>query len=647
MTKGFALLFYLLVMVNSNLGQDGKTNGEKKLTPPVLEYGPEDEVYTYYEDTTISLPCLAKGQDTSNENTVWGSWWTKNGVNITSGISLEYSPTDHKFGLNIASAKKKNAGRYQCFVSNGVGVMMSNSTDVRFIEIPKKITETQTLYAIEGQPFNLTCELPQDLVDDENNYWVRKPIHSTVNRPQETFKEPQIIQIPDGSLWFSRISQIHDSENNSELLGKYYYFIPGRKKEICETVLKVQKSSDKDVPDTDPVKRFVTQRNLTAEKGARVKLFCVYGGNPLPVILWEKDGEELKSKDNTLVEESGSAVKIFSFRPEDAGNYTCKVHKNNGTHFETNEFSVKIGKPYFIETPREQTTYVNGSAKFSCTAADGDLNFGLNLTWIFNGMPMSEWPFNADSLIDSEYGKSTLRINNVTDIHVGNYGCNASNTYGYVYKEAYLFTKPAEKVTINDESKANQTFPAQLNEPFNWTCPVEGVPSPNITFMKGDEVIISGDDYTISDDGKTLTIRNFSSNDYGKYVCKATNEITPEPVCAEINVIISKDEPDSKPESESNWLPLILVLLALLLAAIAIGGWCIYDKNYRVDGKYEVKKREKAAAQNGITDETNEALMPAPNAATLNRVRKTNESTRDGSGNSRNGCVTVEMEPTH
>lgn len=626
-------------MVNSNLGQDDATNREKQLTPPVLEYGPEEDVYTYYEDTTISLPCLAKGQDTSKGNTLWVSWWTKNGVNTSDGI-LDYSPTDHKFGLNIASAKKKNAGRYQCFVWNGVGVMMSNSTDVRFIEIPKKITETQTLYAIEGQPFNLTCELPWDLVDDENNYWVRKPLYSTVNQPQESYKEPQIIQIPDGSLWFSNISEIHDSEK----FGKYYYFIRGRKNEICETVLRVQKSSNEVVP-TDPKKRFVTERNVIDEKGARVKLFCVYEGNPPPVISWEKNGVEFESNDNTRIVESKSVLIIYKLRSEDAGNYACKMHKNDGT-FETNEFTVKIGKPYFIETPLEMNTTVYGPTEFNCAAADGDSRFNLNFTWIFNGKPIAEWPFNADYQIHSQYGKSTLRIDNVTDSHVGNYGCNASNIHGYVYKEAYLLTRPAEKVTITDESKANQTVAAELYKPFNWTCPVKGVPSPNVTFMKDGEVIISGENYTISDDGKTLIISNFSSNYFGKYECKAINNITPEPVGAEINVI-PKDESDPKPESEFSWSTLILVLLALLLAAIAIGGWLIYDKRYRVDGKYEVNKREKAAAQNGITDETNEALMPAPNAATLNRMRRTNESTREGSGNSQNGCVTVEMEPSH
>ncbi|XP_065217066.1 fibroblast growth factor receptor 2-like [Planococcus citri] len=586
MKKEFSLLFYLLVMVNSNLGQDETTNpGKQELTPPVLEYGPEDDVYAYFENTAIFLPCLAKGQNTSKENTFWVSWWTKNGVNITSGISFEYSSTDHRFGLYIASAKRKDAGYYQCFASNGVGVMMSNSTEVRYIEIPKKITGTRIVNATEGQPFTLSCELPHDLVNDENNYWVRKPLHSTVNQPQVTYEEPQVLQIPDGSLWFSRISQIHDSENNTLKLGKYYYFIPERKKEICETVLKVFKSSNEVVP-TDLIKRFVTQGNLIVEKGARVKLFCVYGGNPPPVISWQKDGVELKSKDNALIEESRSVVKIFSFRPEDVGTYTCKVHKNH-TIYEKNEFTVNIGKPYFIKIPQEKNTTVNGSAEFSCTAADGNSSFGLNITWIFNGKPIAESPFIADYKIDSQYGKSTLRIDEVNDIHVGNYGCNASNIYGYVYKEAYLFTKLGAPVRITDESKSNQTVEGKLNELFYWACPVDGVPSPNVTFMKGDKVIRNDDNYyTFLNGGKKLIIGNFSYNDSGKYACTATNELTSVPVNAEVNVTLNSGS------SNDNDDMIIKVLVTVLVITLILTVICGTFVSYKYKKEMRMKESE-------------------------------------------------------
>ncbi|XP_065217568.1 neuroglian-like [Planococcus citri] len=276
-------------------------------------------------------------------------------------------------------------------------------------------------------------------------------------------------------------------------------------KGICETVLKVQTSSNEVAP-SDPIRRFVSQRNIITEKGARVKLFCVYGGNPFPIITWEKDGVKLESKDNIHIVESRSIVIINVFRQKDVGTYTCKVHKNH-TIYEKNEFTVNIGKPYFIETPQEKNTTLNGSAEFYCIAADGDFSFRLSYTWIFNGKPIAEWPFNVDYKIDYQYGKYTLRIDVVKDIHIGNYGCNASNIHGYVYKEAYLFIKPAERVRITDESKSTQTAVVNLHEPFQWACPVDGVPSPTVTFTKGYEEIINNGHYSISDGGKVLEIR--------------------------------------------------------------------------------------------------------------------------------------------
>lgn len=66
--------------------------------------------------------------------------------------------------------------------------------------------------------------------------------------------------------------------------------------------------------------------------GDSVKLNCSAGGLPLPKVKWFKDGSLISSaaqEDNNLIK---SEFVIHSFKPSDAGIYTC-LFKNdkNGT----------------------------------------------------------------------------------------------------------------------------------------------------------------------------------------------------------------------------------------------------------------------------------------------------------------------------
>jgi len=57
-----------------------------------------------------------------------------------------------------------------------------------------------------------------------------------------------------------------------------------------------------------------------------------------------------------------------------------------------------------------------------------------SIKWIHNGRPLSEASPNPRRYVTS----NSITITQLTKYDTGNYGCNATNSIGYVYKDVYI-----------------------------------------------------------------------------------------------------------------------------------------------------------------------------------------------------------------
>lgn len=87
--------------------------------------------------------------------------------------------------------------------------------------------------------------------------------------------------------------------------------------------------------------------------------------------------------------------------------------------------------PYFITSPKIVEKIVGETAVIECNAG-GNPNPTIN--WIHNGRPLSEAPPNFRRSVTS----NSVIITSLTETDSGNYGCNATNSIGYVYKDVYI-----------------------------------------------------------------------------------------------------------------------------------------------------------------------------------------------------------------
>ena len=73
----------------------------------------------------------------------------------------------------------------------------------------------------------------------------------------------------------------------------------------------------------------------------------------------------------------------------------------------------------------------NETAEFHCRASG---NPEPQIIWIYNGKPISEAPLNPRRTVKP----NSIVIEKLQKSDTGNYGCNATNSIGYVYKDVYV-----------------------------------------------------------------------------------------------------------------------------------------------------------------------------------------------------------------
>lgn len=87
--------------------------------------------------------------------------------------------------------------------------------------------------------------------------------------------------------------------------------------------------------------------------------------------------------------------------------------------------------PYFTIEPEIKNVAEDETVEIQCAAS------GVpepQIKWIHNGKPISEAPPNERRIV----GPNSIMIKRLVKADTGNYGCNATNSLGYVYKDVYI-----------------------------------------------------------------------------------------------------------------------------------------------------------------------------------------------------------------
>jgi len=225
---------------------------------------------------------------------------------------------------------------------------------------------------------------------------------------------------------------------------------------------------------SDSLEFAVRPRDVTVEEGGLAQMTCVGQGNPSPLLLWGKNGVQLRSIGRVSISSNGT-LSIRSVQQEDSGTYECRLrHPDGRTRLSTALLTVTFAvAPRFVERPRDHQVPLHGSVTLTCRAEGPPRPV---ISWYRNSVPV----LPSQKVFISNEGDLAIYQFQAED--EGLYECVAENSIATVRTYArVIITSDQERQFIGDQfvdesvqeavTAVNRAFNNTLRELFNPSRP--------------------------------------------------------------------------------------------------------------------------------------------------------------------------------
>nr|XP_037271321.1 neuroglian-like [Rhipicephalus microplus] len=476
-------------------------------SPPTMVKQPKHEqLYQVSQsqdelDKPFLLECEAQGHPEPTYE------WTKNNKEFDYvSYDKRISQQPRRGTLVFTKPDDVDEGLYQCRATNLHGTSVSNAVFLRKAELNNFAEETtKEVYVVEGDPLSLDCNPPTGY-PRPNIFWLIQYSSGALRNVNSS----RITADPEGDLHFSRV-ELGDALSDAVYTCSATSVFRREYKIGNKIQLKVEPTSSAGKAEHAPVKQYLSPPNLVALRGHELKLYCVYGGTPLPQISWSKRGSNPTSRRFTY-SNYGKTLEIRSVSFEDEGTYECQANNGVGVA-QTHAMHVKVeAAPYWLRVPDNTNAAEEESVSFECAAT------GIpepKLQWFVNGVPVEKAEPNPRRKVEG----TLLTIEALTKRDTAVYQCNASNPHGYAFRDFYLnvlalpptITEAPEQLTL-----------AVVTSRVTLRCRVFGAPRPEVKWMKEAQELTGGR-YRVLDSGD-LQIDDLLVTDQGEYTCYASNK---------------------------------------------------------------------------------------------------------------------------
>ncbi|XP_074478713.1 brother of CDO isoform X2 [Sebastes fasciatus] len=342
--------------------------------------------------------------------------WRLNGQELVDGhLGVVLGPNS----LFIPTLSNLTVGRYQCVVSTGAGALASVPANVTAAKLRDfEPDDQQDIEVDEGNTAVIECHLPESQPKAQVRYSVKQEW-------LETSKGNYLI-MPSGNLQIANATQ--DDEGPYKCAA-YNPITQEVKTSTSTDRLRIRRS-------TSEAARIIyppASRSIMVTKGQRLVLECVASGIPTPQVIWAKDGQDLRSHNNTRFLLSN--LLIDAVGEADSGTYICRADNGIGSdNSATVLYDVQVFEPPQVTVELQQQEVVYGeTVRFSCQARGKPTP---SVMWLHNARPLAPSPRHRLSSRTSQM----LRISNVGPQDDGLYQCMAENGVGSSQASARLIT---------------------------------------------------------------------------------------------------------------------------------------------------------------------------------------------------------------
>lgn len=298
---------------------------------------------------------------------------------------------------------------------------------------------------------------------------------------------------------------------------------------------------------SDPVK-------LDVDNGMTIRLPCVVDKLPDGVqIIWSKMDSmsttiaigtrvvspEFEDRATVSVSESGSTLQIGIAQSEDAGKYKCSVAVRGEQPQLKHDVRIRAPPSVDVSTPSLLEVKKGDDVTLNCRAAGKP---APTVRWSRLGQKMPDGTADIESEV--------VIFREVTRKHAGTYKCTASNGHGSeASKLVEVVVEYGPEVEVTEmfvHSHAGQ-------DKVELVCTVHAHPAPSVIWEKEGQLISNLDRMKYNNIGSrhTLIIGQVEPEDFGKYFCKATNNLGSQQKVIELSELASTAEFKSQPEGRS------------------------------------------------------------------------------------------------
>ncbi|XP_031715320.1 hemicentin-1 isoform X1 [Anarrhichthys ocellatus] len=443
---------------------------------PRVSVEPRNQTFTAGEEMRIR--CSASGYPPPS------LVWTHNDMFIMASSRHRMTPDGT---LVIRNMEKKDGGVYGCLASNKAGTDMVTSI-LTYIESPVVTVALRDILIGIGETTVMACSasgIPQPEI-----WWYKGDVqlHSSSRLDVDAF----------GGLLAIQETQDVDA-------GDY----------TCVAVNAAGTSSGKISLDVGAAPKFTREpSDVELDIGSNGTLLCLAQGHPEPQVTWRReDGLPIFNRRRAYgtITRSREGLHITNLWVEDEAVYVCEAHNHFGRIQAQARITVTgLVSPVIAMSPAVLSVIEDQQVTLPCVLLAG------------NPLPERQWLHNYGLVTSDQYWTvrrdGSLHIERVRLDDVGDYTCLAENVIG-----ATNHTTSVNVYVIPTIQYGPQVFSTIEGTLITLPCRASGVPSPDITWTKGGQLMyLGGPAFSLDSDG-SLLITSPSGNETGELICTATN----------------------------------------------------------------------------------------------------------------------------
>ncbi|XP_078687492.1 hemicentin-1-like isoform X2 [Branchiostoma floridae x Branchiostoma belcheri] len=445
-------------------------------------------------NTSVTLDCLVSGIPRPSVQ------WLKNGKDVQIGGQVILKNSGET--LHIPRASLQDGGVYMCVATNIAGEDTQSWAVTVFV--PPSISDSQSMVVLkplETEDVSMACQATG--VPAPVFVWLKNGHSWPVGNSKVTTEIQTTLQ-SDGQSSVSNYLTIRNVKVGDTAI---YKCIARNSAGESNKNFNISVLVKPQISGPEPPTPMIVQ------VGTSLSLECISNGVPAPTVQWRKDGALLSSDGRLTLLSRGQLLNINTAIQNDEGLYTCVASNEGGQA--SRSFRVNIHVPSQIagaDIRENMTTIAGDIVELQCDASG---NPQPAVTWTkvgHHGGKIDRW-----KLLNEGH---TLQIVQVQPEDSGMYLCTAINSAGDDEREYFVKVLVPPSIDLTG-SGADVT--AVINRPMELTCPVEGIPTPQVRWLHNQKRVNQDENIRITRQGQTLSISSVHVSHRGTFTCIASN----------------------------------------------------------------------------------------------------------------------------